>query len=191
MTSGGLDMALWSFGRGTGVAALGLLTLSLLLGVIGRSGRPLPVLGRVGVSDLHRTAALTGTGLVGVHVGSLLVDPYAQLTVVDLGLPFLAGYRPVWLGIGTLAADLLVLVTLASVLRDRVGPRAFRTVHWATYVLWPLALAHALGAGSDAGASWFRAFAIACILIVLCAVGWRVAPSFTGRGWDRRPRRTV
>jgi len=191
MTSNGLDAALWSFGRGAGLAALGLFTLSLLLGIIGRSGRSLPLLGRVGVSDLHRTAALTGTGLVAVHVGSLLIDPYAQLKVVDLLLPFLAAYRPFWLGIGTLAADLLVLITLVSVLRARIGPRVFRSVHWATYVLWPFALVHALGAGSDATSPWFRAFALACTLAVVSAVGWRLAASFPGRGWDRQPRRTA
>jgi len=191
MTSSGLDTALWSFGRGAGLAALGLFTLSLVLGIIGRSGRSLPLIGRVGVSDLHRTAALTGTSLVAIHVGSLLIDPYAQLKAVDLLLPFLAAYRPFWLGIGTLAADLLVVLTLVSVLRTRIGPRGFRSVHWASYVLWPLALVHALGTGSDATSPWFRAFAVACVLVVVGAVWWRLAPSFPGRGWDRQPRRTA
>ena len=191
MTAGGFDSALWSFGRGAGLVALGLFTLSLVLGIIGRSGRSLPLVGRVGVSDLHRTAALTGTSLVVVHVGSLLVDPYAQLRVVDLLLPFLGAYRPFWLGIGTLAADILVLVTLVSLLRTRIGPRVFRSVHWATYVLWPLALVHALGTGSDATSPWFRAFAVGCVLAIVCAVWWRLTPSFPGRGWDRQPRRTA
>ena len=118
-------------------------------------------------------------------------DPYAQLKVVDLLLPFLADYRPFWLGIGTLSPDLLVIVTLVSLLRSRIGPRVFRSVHWATYVLWPLALVHALGAGSDATTPWFRAFAVACVLAVVWSVWWRLAPSFPGRGWDRQPRRTA
>jgi methionine sulfoxide reductase heme-binding subunit len=191
MTSSALDSALWAFGRGTGLAALGLLTLSVVLGVLARSGRPLPWIGKVGVSDLHRTAALTGTALVGAHLGTLLLDPYSQLRVVDLAFPFLASYRPVYLGLGTLAVDLLLLVTLVSVLRARVGPRVFRVVHWLTYALWPIALGHALGSGTDAGTSWFRAFAVVCIVLVTVVAGWRVAPSFTGRGWQRHPRRAA
>jgi predicted ferric reductase len=191
MTSSALDSALWSFGRGTGLVALALLTLSLLLGVLGRSGRPLPWMGRVGVSDLHRTAALTGTGLVGVHLVSLSLDPYSQLKVVDIAFPFLAAYRPVYLGLGTLAVDLLILVTLVSVFRARIGPRTFRAVHWLTYVVWPFALVHALGSGSDAGTAWFRAFAVTCIALVVSAAGWRLAPSFTGRGWNRHSRRAA
>ena len=49
----------------------------------------MPWLGRFGTSDLHRTAALTGTGLVVAHVGSLYFDPFAQLKLVDFVFPFL------------------------------------------------------------------------------------------------------
>jgi predicted ferric reductase len=181
--------ALWALGRGTGVVALVMLTLALVLGIVARSGRSPAGLGRFGTSDLHRTAALTGTGLVALHVGTLLFDPYAQLRVVDLLLPFLAAYRPVWLGLGTLAVELLVVVGAVSVLRRQLGPRVFRAVHWATYALWPLALVHALGSGTNAGSTWFRALAAACAVVVLVAVTWRLTPSYAERGWTRLPRR--
>jgi methionine sulfoxide reductase heme-binding subunit len=190
-TSPGMTSALWDLGRGTGVVALVMFTLSLVLGIVARSGREVPWLGRFGISDLHRTAALTGTGLVVVHVGSLLVDPYAQLKLADLLFPFLATYRPLWVGLGTLAVDVLFVVTGASLLRQRVGPKVFRTVHWATYVLWPMVLLHALGSGTNATASWFRGLAAVCVTVVVAAVGWRLAPSFAERGWNRRTRRTV
>jgi predicted ferric reductase len=183
--------AMWDLGRGTGVVALVMLTVSVLLGIIARSGRGISGLGRFGISDLHRTAALTGTGLLVVHVLSLLIDPYAQLRIVDLAFPFLAAYRPLWLGLGTLALDVLIVVTVASLLRQRLGPKVFRTVHWATYALWPLALLHALGSGTNATTPWFRGLAGGCVAAVIAAVGWRLAPSFAGRGWTRRPRRTA
>lgn len=183
--------ALWALGRGTGVAALVLMTVAIVLGIVARSGRRVPWLGRFGTSDLHRTAALTGTGLVAVHLGTLLFDPYAQLRVVDFVFPFLASYRPLWLGLGTLAVDLLGVVTVVSLLRHRVGPKTFKTVHWATYVLWPFALVHALGSGTDAATVWFRALAVACIAAVATASWWRLSPSFEGRGWTRHPRRTA
>jgi predicted ferric reductase len=162
-----------------------------VLGIAARSGRSVAPLSRFGVSDLHRAAALTGVGLIGTHVVSLLLDPYAQLRLVDLLLPFLAAYRPLWLGLGTLALDLLAVVTVVSLLRHRLGPRAFRTVHWATYLLWPTALLHALGSGTDAGTAWFRALGAVCVGAVVIATGWRLAPSYAGRGWTRLPRRTA
>jgi predicted ferric reductase len=186
-----MSAALWALGRGTGVVALVLFTLSLVLGIVARSGRPVPWLGRFGTSDLHRTAALTGTALVVAHVGTLYLDPFAQLRLVDLVFPFLGAYKPLWLGLGTLALDLLGIITVVSLLRHRVGPRVFRTVHWATYALWPVALMHALGNGTDGGSTWLRGLAVVCISAVVTAVGWRLTPSYAHRGWTRHPRRVA
>lgn len=185
ITAAAMTSALWYLGRGTGITALVLFTLSVVLGIVTRSGRAGAGLTRFGVADLHRTAALTGTALVAVHVGTLLFDPYAQLKLVDLVFPFLASFRPLYLGLGTVALDLLLAVVITSLLRHRLGPRTFRLVHWATYVLWPVALLHGLGAGTDAGAMWFRAIAVACSSAVAVAVGWRLTGVFTGRGWSR------
>ena len=183
--------ALWALGRGTGIVALVMFTLTLVLGVTTRSGRPAAGLSRFGVADLHRTAALTGTGLVLAHLVSLFFDPYAQLRLVDFVVPFLGSYRPIWLGLGTLAVDLLAVVTVVSLLRHRVGPRVFKAVHWATYLLWPVALLHAVGTGTDAGTPWMTAIAAACVGAVTAALGWRLLPSFGSRGWHRNPRKVT
>lgn len=186
-----MNEALWALGRGTGIVALIMFTITLVLGITTRSGRPVAGLGRTGVADVHRVAALTGTGLVLAHVGSLYFDPYAQLRLVDFFVPFLGSYRPLWLGLGTVALDLLVVVTVVSLLRHRVGPRVFRTVHLATYVLWPVALLHAIGNGTDAGSSWLTGIALACVAAVAGAVTWRLVPSYEGRGHVRTPRRVA
>jgi sulfoxide reductase heme-binding subunit YedZ len=78
------NQALWTLGRGSGVAALLMFTVSIVLGIVSRSGRGILGVGRFGVQELHRTAALTGTALIAVHVGSLLLDPYAQLRLSTL-----------------------------------------------------------------------------------------------------------
>jgi len=183
-----LTSSLWALGRGSGIAALVVLSLSVALGIVGRSGRSALGLGRFGLNELHRTAALTGVGLVVVHLVSLFFDPYAQLRVVDLVLPFLGSYRPFWLGLGTVAVDLLLVVTVVSLLRQRVGPRVFRAVHWATYALWPIALVHAFGTGTDAATLWLDAVGIACVAGVGSAAVWRTSESYAGRGWSRLPR---
>jgi sulfoxide reductase heme-binding subunit YedZ len=183
-----LDSALWALGRGTGVVALVMFTISLVLGIVARSGRSVPGIGRFGVAELHRTAALTGVALIALHVGTLLLDPFAQLRLVDVVLPFLGSYRPIWLGLGTLAVDLLVVITVVSLLRERLGPRVFRAVHWATYALWPTALVHALGNGSDNGALWLRTLAGVCTAVVGLALAWRLSEAYDERGRVRIPR---
>jgi predicted ferric reductase len=183
--------ALWDLGRGSGIAALVMLTVSVALGILGRSGRTALGLGRFGLNELHRTAALTGVGLVVVHLVSLFFDPYAQLRLVDMALPFLGSYRPFWLGLGTLAVDLLLVITVVSLLRQRVGPRVFRAVHWATYALWPVALTHAFGTGTDATTLWMDLVGLSCVAGVVGAVGWRTSESFASRGWSRLPRQVA
>jgi sulfoxide reductase heme-binding subunit YedZ len=185
-----LTSALWFLGRGTGVVALVLLTAAVALGILNRSGRSLPGLPRFGLADLHRTASLTAAGLVALHVTTLLFDPYAQLRVLDLVWPFQGQYRPVYLGLGTLALDLLLVVIATSLMRHRLGPRAFHSVHWAVYALWPLALLHGLGIGTDAPAAWFTALAAGCAGVVAAAVSWRIRPTFAERGHTRIIRET-
>jgi sulfoxide reductase heme-binding subunit YedZ len=177
-----MSEALWALGRGTGVVALLMFTAALVLGIVSRSGRPFAGLGRFGVAELHRTAALTGVGLIAVHLSSLFFDPYAQLRLVDLVVPFAGSYRPLYLGLGTVAVDLLLVITCVSLLRDAVGPRVFKAVHWLTYALWPVALVHGLGTGTDAGSLWMDAVAVTCGGAVAGAVTWRLLPSYAERG---------
>jgi predicted ferric reductase len=170
--------ALWALGRGTGITALAFLTVSLALGIATRSGRPLLVLPRFAVADVHKFAALAGTLLVALHIGLLYFDPYAQLRLVDFVAPFLGAYRPFWLGLGTLAFDVLIVVIVSSVLRHRLGLRVFRVLHWTTYALWPTAFAHALGNGTDSGRQWFLVFAGCCAVTVAAALIWRLRSDY-------------
>ena len=189
MSTADLDSALWVLGRGTGVVALVLLTVSVCLGITVRSRKVLGPVPRFGVTELHRTASLTASGLIGVHVLTLLLDTQAGLNVADLLVPFLGGYRPFWLGLGTLALELVVLVAVTGLLRKRIGERAFRAVHLASYALWPIALGHSLGTGTDVGTWWLNGLAGLCVLAFACALWWRIGPDFPSRlaGSHRRP----
>lgn len=188
MTHAELTKALWDLSRATGLVATCVFAGSIVLGILARSGRAVPGLGRFGVSQLHRTLALTGVGLIAVHVTTLLFDPYAQLKLVDVVFPFLGTYRPFWLGLGTLAVDLVAVVVVVALLRHRVGPRLFRVTHWAVYVLFPIAVLHGLGTGTDAGKTWSQAIVGGAVATVLAAVLWRTTGHFAERGYDRVPR---
>jgi predicted ferric reductase len=181
------DEALWALGRGTGTTALVFLTISLALGIATKSGRRLANLPRFVVADIHRVAALTGTILVTLHVALLYVDPYVQLRLVDVVVPFLGAYRPLSLGLGTMALDVLLVVILSSLLRHRIGPRAFRVVHWSAYALWPTAMAHALGNGTDASRPWFVAVSGGCAVTVAAALVWRLRTDYVEYADTRTP----
>jgi len=167
--------AVWYLARGTGVMVLLLLTVVVALGVANRAGRPAFGLPRFAVAMVHRNAALLAVVLLVAHVTALLFDPYAQLSILDVVVPFDAAYRPMWVGLGTLGLDLVVALVVTSLLRRRLGVRAWRAVHWLAYASWPVALLHSLGSGTDAGTWWFRALAMASGGAVFAAVVWRVS----------------
>lgn len=170
--------ALWYLGRGTGVVALLLLTLVVALGIATRSARPMAGLPRFAVGTLHRNASLLAVLLLGIHVTTMLADPYAQLRLVDLVVPFAGRYRPLWLGLGTVGLDLIVALIATSLLRHRLGQRAWRAVHWLAYLCWPVAVLHSLGTGSDAGALWLRAIVAVCVGSVIGSLCWRLSERF-------------
>jgi sulfoxide reductase heme-binding subunit YedZ len=182
--------ALWYFGRGSGLITLVLLTVVVALGIAARSGRTAFGLPRFAVSLLHRNAALTAVVFLFGHMVSLLFDPYAQLRLLDLVLPFAGSYRPFWQGLGTLAFDLIAAIVVTSLLRKRIGAGLWRAIHWLAYLCWPVALLHGLGNGTDNGSWWLWTISLACAATVIAAIGYRVSPNFNRfpHRATRRPR---
>jgi sulfoxide reductase heme-binding subunit YedZ len=181
--------ALWYTARGTGVIALLLLTASVVLGIGSRAGRPVFGLPRFAVSLVHRNASLIATVLIAIHVTTLLADPYAQLRLVDLVVPFDAAYRSAWVGLGTTTLDLLAAVVVTSLLRRRLGARVWRAVHWLAYVMWPVAWLHGIGSGTDRGTGWYLAIAVVAAVAVVAAIVWRLSSGFMTLDGRRLPRR--
>ena len=174
-----MDNALWAFGRVSGVISLLLFTVTVLLGILTRSGRPLLRVPRFSVTLVHRNLALLATVFLGLHVGTLILDSYAKLNLGDVVVPFMGSFRPFWQGLGTVAFDLLVAVAATSLLRHRVGQRTFRAVHWFSYAMWPIALAHAIGNGTNGTSPWFILLADGSLAVVGAALLWRVSANFS------------
>jgi sulfoxide reductase heme-binding subunit YedZ len=179
--------ALWYWSRGFGVSSLVLLSTVMSVGALTRGGRALPGVPRYVLAAVHRTLALSVVAFVALHVVLLLADPYAQLQIVDVFVPFANSQYAVWLGLGTLTIDFLVIVVISSLVRDYIGVRFWRAVHWITYACWPLAVVHGLGTGTDAHTEWFRWTTFACVSVVVVACGWRFAIEALER--EAQPRR--
>lgn len=174
--------AVWYLSRGAGAVTLVGLTATVVLGIVDVRRVAAPRWPRFVLDALHRDVALVSLALLAVHVATAVIDSFAPIALLDAVIPFGSRYRPLWLGFGALAFDLLLVLTLTSVLRRRLGYRAWRGVHWAAYACWPLALVHGLGTGSDIRLVWMAALTAVCAAAVLAAVAWRVT---TGAGRSR------
>jgi methionine sulfoxide reductase heme-binding subunit len=175
--------AYWYLTRSTGAVALVLLTLSAALGVLDVSRWSSPRFPRFAIDSLHRSSSLLVMVFVVLHVITAVLDSFAPIRLLDAVIPFTGTYRPLWLGLGALAFDLLLALAATSLVRRHLGHRAWRAVHWSAYACWPLALVHTLGTGSDVKSAWLLALSIACLAVVIVAVAARAM-----RGWAEHAR---
>ena len=173
IAAAGNSKALWYLTRGTGVVALLLLTAGVVLGVMVSTRWQPPRTPRFLVSGLHRNVTLLALAFVVVHVVTTVADSFAPIGYRDAVVPFLSPYRPIWLGLGAVAFDLLLAVIVTSLLRARLGQKRWRAVHWLAYASWPVALMHSLGTGSDARTGWLAVVAVGCTGAVALSVVWR------------------
>jgi methionine sulfoxide reductase heme-binding subunit len=165
---------LWYATRAAGLVTLLLLTASVLLGVMtaGRfSSERWP---RFLTTGLHRNLSLVAIVFLSIHVFTTVVDTYVSIPVAATFVPFISSYKTLWLGLGAIAADLLAVLVVTSLVRNRLGHRFWRLVHWTAYACWPIGLAHGLGIGTDRDTVWVFAMAIACAATVAAATTWRL-----------------
>jgi sulfoxide reductase heme-binding subunit YedZ len=175
---------LWYSTRASGTLALVLLTLTTALGVAQVSRVRSDRLPRFVLDGLHRYTSLLAGVFLTVHILTAVLDTFAPIALIDAFVPFVGAYRPIWLGLGATALDLLIAVAITSLIRERLGHQSWRAVHWLAYAVWPVAFVHALGTGSDIREGWMGLIAIGCAATVLAAGLLRVAigwPAHRGR----------
>ncbi len=196
-----LSPGTWYLTRAAGLTLYVVLWATVALGL----GLTTQAMTRLGVSrsliySLHGYLTGLSYGFLGLHLISLAADPYAHYGWAELLVPFRNPWREPWTGFGVIAAYLTVILGASFALRRVTGYRAWRAMHWLTFVLYIMALAHGLGSGSDTGAWWARvmyaatAGSIAWLLVRRIRHGRRSEtplPMPTTRPYDRFARRPL
>jgi predicted ferric reductase len=165
---------LWYVSRATGLVTLLLLTTSVLLGLLTAGRFRSDRWPRFLTQGLHRNVSLLILVFLGLHVGSIVADTYTSISLTAAFIPFASSYKTVWLSLGAVALDLLLALVVTSLVRDRLGYRVWRRLHWLAYACWPVAVAHGLGIGTDRSVAWVIALTIGCVGSVGAAASWRI-----------------
>src|SRR5947209_18227774 len=163
--------AYWYLARSTGVVALVLLTVSVVLGILGTVRfSAAPRWPRFAIDSLHRDVSLLVVALIVIHVITSVLDGFAPISLIDGLVPFRSPYRSLWLGLGALSFDLVLALVVTSLVRRRLGYQTWRAVHWLAYASWPVAVLHGLGTGTDTKAAWSIILTLVCLVAVLAAI---------------------
>jgi sulfoxide reductase heme-binding subunit YedZ len=152
----------WITSRAAGGAALLLASASVALGLMMSSKRK--GANKRDLRALHEALSLTTLAMVALHGLALLGDAFLNPGLTGIAVPFASAYRPVWTGLGIIAGYGLAALGISYYLRDRIGAARWRHVHRLTAAFWLLAIAHTIGAGSDASQVWFLAISGALVI---------------------------
>jgi methionine sulfoxide reductase heme-binding subunit len=165
------DPTFWLLARASGLTAYVLLTSSVVAGLTVKA-KPLGRRIKAAVAtDVHRFLALLGLGAIAVHGLALMLDRTVRMPLAGLLVPGLSPYRPLAVGIGVLAAELMVLIYASFSLRRRIGVRNWRRLHYLTFGVFAAATVHGLAAGTD---RWALPLYAGSVAAVVGLTVWRV-----------------
>ncbi len=166
--------ALWYATRASGLMALILLTLTMVLGLITTTRAKARNWPGFAQQEIHRRVSMLAVVFLAIHVVTSVIDTFVDISWAAIIVPFTSAYSTFWVGVGTIALDLMVAVFVTSLLRARMRPGTWRAVHWLAYLSWPIALAHTFGMGTDSREHWVIALGVVCVLAVGTALAWRL-----------------
>ncbi len=191
----GESPAYWYAARSGGVIAYLLLWMATFWGVA-MSGKMLKGLVPAAlVYGLHEFLPLLALAFTAFHALVLLGDAYIGFSVVDILVPFASSYNRIWTGLGVLTLYLSLALVASFYLRSRMGRKAWRTLHYASFLAFALALLHGVMAGTDASSPFMAWLYLFTGGTVLFATFYRIfavkSTRKTAAVAHRSPRKTV
>ena len=176
-----MTQILWFATRGAGVVSLILFSAVACLGLLAVARTQSVRWPRFLTVELHRNLALLSVVFLGIHIVTAILDPFTNLGIGAALVPLASSYRPLPVAFGVVSVYLVLAVIITSLLRERIGHRVWRAIHWTSYLSWPLAVEHTLTSGSDSFSLWLLAVQGACVLAVSLALVWRLTSGGTNR----------
>ncbi len=172
LTSSPVD---WYAARAAGIVAYLLISSTLVLGITMAGKKKLHRWPRFAIEDVHRFGGILVGSFVIIHVVTIAIDAWLPFSIASIIVPFTSAYKPIWVGLGIVAAELLLALAITNRLRNtRVSYRFWRRAHYLNFAVWVGATLHSLGSGTDRSTPWLLALEAAAIAVVSWAIMWRL-----------------
>ncbi|MCA1943109.1 MAG: 2Fe-2S iron-sulfur cluster binding domain-containing protein [Yonghaparkia sp.] len=164
----------WYVTRSSAVLAWIVMTVAVLWGILLSTRVFRGADNPAWLQDLHRYLGGMALVLTGIHMVSLMLDPWLAMPLDQLLIPLIAEYRPVPVALGILSFYVLLAVQLTSLVMNRLPRRFWKGVHYLSYVAVLVVAVHGALAGTDAGAVWYQLVATVIVTASLLALAVRV-----------------
>ena len=117
--------------------------------------------------DFHEYISLLSIGFIILHVSVLMIDQYLPFSLVQILVPFISPYRPLWVGLGVLGFYLTLLVTITFYLRKKIGQKKFKAIHTLSLIAYLGVVMHAFFAGSDSSLGAVQIIYLSTFIVVV------------------------
>jgi methionine sulfoxide reductase heme-binding subunit len=176
----------WYAARAAGVVAYVLLSAIVVLGITMAAKKKLHRWPRFVVEDVHRFGGILVGSFIVLHVITIAIDAWLPFSIASIIVPFTSAYKPVWVGLGIVAAELLLALAVTNRLRNvRISYQFWRRAHYLNFAVWTAATIHSLGSGTDRSTLWLIAIEATAVAFVGTAVAWRLLGKRL-QGWRLR-----
>lgn len=161
----------WYISRASGLLSYFLLFTLIVLGVGIKTRIIYKIINAASALAAHRFIGIILSITIAIHLISLLFDKYLKFTVIDILVPFVSWYRPLYVGFGVVAFYLFLAVIITSLFFRLKWPWLWRLLHYLTYPVFFLIFQHGIFSGTDAKTdlmvnSYWITGSIAAVLIL-------------------------
>lgn len=178
---GSSPKAYWYLSRGSAFVALGLLWVSMMLGLLitDKLHRSWP--GAPAAFAVHEYVSLLGLVFVAFHALILIGDQFIKYQLAQILIPFgSTNYHPIWVGLGQIGFYVWAIISATFYVRQKIGPKTWRLIHYASFFNFVVAMIHGIAAGTDHATVWAQAIYWSMGATTLFLTVYRVSTSLAG-----------
>lgn len=145
----------WFLSRASAFVALGLLWLSMMLGLLITDKLAKSWPGAPMAFALHEYVSLLGLAFAMFHALILLGDRYINYKLAQILMPFgSVNYHPIWVGVGQIGFYAWAIISATFYVRQLIGSKAWKFIHYASFFNFFIAVMHGIASGTDSGTPW-------------------------------------
>jgi len=152
--SGEAPKIYWYLSRASGIVSYTILWVSMALGlgITNKMARLWP--GAPSAFAIHQYTSLLGLAFAVYHGLVLMGDHFVDFSLPHLLVPFTIAYETLWVGLGQICFYIWLLVVMSFYIRQRIGQKTWRMIHYANFVIYVMAFLHGIRSGSDSDIQW-------------------------------------
>ena len=164
----------WYLSRASGFISFTILWISMALGlgITNKMARLWP--GAPSAFAVHQYTSMLGLAFAAYHGLVLMGDHFTDFSLPKLLTPFSIAYETVWVGLGQVSFYIWLIVVLSFYVRQKIGQKAWRVIHYANFAIFVMGFLHGIRTGTDSQSSWVVGYFWVSGLSLLMLLAYRI-----------------